>query len=234
MFQRLPLTLLVVLLTAATAACIPYQTGPNDSVPPAAEDTAPTVPTTPDVSAPSPQDLDAVVIPGERVGPVTASTSRTDLVSLYGEDRLQDAPVPMGEGFTEPGTVVDLGPDWHFSVVWRDTSQTQPLLIKDFGPGWRTPEGLGVNAPYSVVQEALGNFQLYGFAWDYGGTIVLENSQLDQYHGQLLLRVSPSLEAMDTHANAYEAVMGEELYASTNDHFSQLDLTVYEMIVYFD
>ncbi|TVP68231.1 MAG: hypothetical protein EA342_06625 [Leptolyngbya sp. LCM1.Bin17] len=234
MFQRLPFTLLVVILIAATAACVPSPTTPNDGAPPAAEDTPSTVPKLPDVSAPSSQDLEAVVRPGERVGPVTANTSRTDLVRLYGEDRLQDAPVPMGEGFTEPGTVVDLGPEWHFSVVWRDASQTQPLLIKDFGPGWRTPEGLGVNVPYSTVQDALGNFQLYGFAWDYGGTIVLEDSQLDRYHGQLLLRVYPSLEAMDTHADAYEAVMGDELYASTNHNFSQLDLSVYEMIVYFD
>ncbi|MEO1067544.1 MAG: hypothetical protein AAFW95_00235, partial [Cyanobacteria bacterium J06638_6] len=127
----------------------------------------------PDLSA---EAMDWLVVPGQRVGPITAQTSRDELAEFYGEAALADGPIPVGEGFTEPGTVVTPGPDQQFTVVWTDTSQTKPQLVRDFGPAWQTPEGLGVGVPYPTVQEALGDFGIYGFEWDYGGTVALEDS----------------------------------------------------------
>jgi hypothetical protein len=232
--RLLPFALLMVALTATTGCIVPQTTSePRD--PPAT--TEPTPPPSAEVEPPSDapdQGVTRVVIPGDRVGPVTATTSRADLVNLYGEAALEDAPIAMGEGFTEPGTIVNADSEWQFAVVWHDDSQAQPLLVKDFGPAWLTPEGLGVGVPYSTLETVLGNFQLYGFAWDYGGTVMLEDSNLDQYNGYLLLRVSPSQEAMTTHVGDYQAVMGDELFASSNAHFQPLELSVYEMVVYFD
>lgn len=190
----------------------------------------------PPVSRPDDSEsvTDTLVIPGQRVGPVTAETSRSDLVARYGEATLADGPIPMGEGTTEAGTVVTPGPDQQFSVVWADANQTQPLLVKDFGPAWQTPEGLGVGASYSAVKAALGDFSLYGFAWDYGGTVVLEGSQLDQYDGYLFLRLYPSKTSADQHSEAYQAVLGSELYASDNPNLDLLEPSIYEMVVYFD
>ncbi len=177
---------------------------------------------------------DRTVIPGQRVGPVTSETSREDLVDLYGEDKLQDQAVPMGEGTTEPGTLVDLGPDQQFSIVWRDQAQTAPLLAKDFGPAWQTPEGLGVGVPYSTVQSVLGTFKLYGFAWDYEGSLVLEGSNLDQYYGDLLLRVRPSQASAAAYPQAYQALMGDALFAGDDPNLEPLDIQVYEMTVYLN
>ncbi|PSN80607.1 hypothetical protein C8B47_05740 [filamentous cyanobacterium CCP4] len=180
------------------------------------------------------QTADTLVVPGQRVGPVTAETSRADLAARYGEAALEDASIPMGEGTTAPGTIVTPGPDRQFSVVWQDASQTRPQLIKDFGLAWQTPEGLGVGVPYSEVEAILGDFALYGFAWDYGGTVMLEDSQLEQYDGYLLLRLKPAATAIDQHAEAYQAVMGDQLFASDNPSLDQLDPSVSEMIVYFE
>lgn len=196
--------------------------------PPAAESSATATPNAPD------EDADRLVIPGERVGPVTAQTSRADLARLYGEAALSDRPVSLGEGTTELGTVVNTGTDQQFAVVWADTAQTRPRLIKDFGRIWQIPEGLGVGAPYSAVQAVLGDFDLYGFAWDYGGTIVLEDTALAQYDDALWLRLAPSDAAIAANLEAYEVTMGDGIFASSDPNLAVLDLTVYEMVVSFD
>ena len=200
---------------------------------PADSNSAPGQPPAADVAEPD-QPADTLVVPGQRVGSVTAETSRADLAARYGEAALEDAPIPMGEGTTAAGTVVTPGPDQQFAVVWQDASQTRPQLIKDFGPAWQTPEGLGVGVPYSEVEAVLGEFELYGFAWDYGGTVVLEDSQLEQYDGYLLLRLEPAATAIDQHAEDYQAVMGDQLFASDNPSLDRLDPSISEMVVYFE
>ncbi|MBE9157715.1 hypothetical protein IQ265_12900 [Nodosilinea sp. LEGE 06152] len=177
---------------------------------------------------------DTLVVPGRRVGPVTAETSRAELAARYGEAALEDASISVGEGTTAAGTVVTPGPDQQFAVVWQDVSQTRPQLIRDFGPAWQTPEGLGIGIPYSEVEAILGNFQLYGFAWDYSGTVILEGSQLDQYDGYLLLRLEPAATAIEQHPEAYQAVMGDQLFASDDPSLDRLEPSISEMIVYFD
>lgn len=214
--------------TSATTASTPLVTPtPEPSIP---EATSPV--TTGPTPAASTQDY--TVIPGQRVGPVTPTTSRQQLAALYGEATLKDGAIAMGEGFSEPGTTVDLGPERHFTVVWLDVDRSRPLLAKDFGPAWKTPEGLGVGVPYSTVQLLLGNFQLYGFAWDYGGTLSLEDSKLDQYYGNLLVRLAPSETALAQHPEAYNAVMGDVLFPSNDPNFALLELSVHEMVVYLN
>lgn len=177
---------------------------------------------------------DYIIIPGERVGPVTSVTSRDELAQLYGEERLEDQPVAMGEGTTESGTLVNLGNDQQFAIVWRDETQAQPLLAKDFGSAWQTPEGLGVGVSFATVKSVLGNFQLYGFAWDYEGSLVLEGSNLDKYYGDLLLRVRPSQKSVEAHPKEYQAVMGDSLFAGDDPNLEPLDIEVYEMTVYLN
>jgi hypothetical protein len=177
---------------------------------------------------------DYTVIPGQRVGQVTASTSRQQLAELYGEANLTDTEIQMGEGFTEPGTVVSFGNQPQFAVVWLDASRSRPLMAKDFNPDWKTPEGIGMGTPYTTLQTQLGSFQLYGFGWDYGGTLSLEGSQLDQYYGELLLRVDPSEASIEANREAFEASMGERLIPSTDPNLAQLDISVTDMMVYLN
>jgi hypothetical protein len=199
----------------------PEDTTPNGANPQDAENREPVV-------------KDYTVIPGERVGSVTSDTSRDELAEIYGEDQLEDQPIAMGEGTTEPGTLVDLGPEQQFAIVWRDETQTVPLLAKDFGPTWQTPEGLGVGVSYATVKSVLGDFQLYGFAWDYEGSLVLEGSNLDRYYGDLLLRVRPSPASVDAHPKEYQAVMGDALFSGNDPNLDALDIQVYEMTVYLN
>jgi hypothetical protein len=223
---------LLLLTLGGTVACDRATT----TAPPTPGEPAPPTVVTPDttLTPTTPRQTDYTIIPGQRVGQVTSTTSRQQLAALYGEANLKDEAIPMGEGFTEPGTLVDLGPDQQFVVVWLDAERNRPLLAKDFGSAWKTPEGLGVGVPYSQVQAVLGNFQLYGFAWDYGGTLSLEGSNLDQYYGDLLLRLDPAEEAVAEHPEAFQAVMGDRLFPSDDPNFALLDITVDEMMVYLN
>ncbi|PSB11298.1 hypothetical protein C7B76_23345 [filamentous cyanobacterium CCP2] len=140
----------------------------------------------------------------------------------------------MGEGFTEPGTVVNLEGGRQFSIIWQDEARTQPLMGLDFGPAWKTPEGLGVGASLEQLSQVLGSFQLYGFGWDYEGTLVLEGSQLHEYQGDLYLRMRPDSTAIADHPDAYEALLGDAIFASDDPNLKVLQPQVYGMEVYLN
>ena len=177
---------------------------------------------------------DYTLVPGQRVGPVTATTSRAQLAQIYGETVLRDESVPVGEGFTEPGTIVNPGSDQQFIIVWLDQQRRRPLLAKGFGPAWKTPEGIGLGMAYGDLQQVLGRFQVYGFEWDYGGCVSLQGSHLETYYGELILRLEASRSAIAQHPQAYQAVMGDRLFPSDDPNLAVLDLTVTSMLVYLN
>lgn len=175
--------------------------------------------------------FETTLIPGERVGPLTHEMSRQELADQVGEAQLTDTEVYVGEGFMEPGTQVDLGNGYSFSVIWADAARTRPREVRDLSAKWQTPEGIGMGTSFAMLQEVIGPFELFGFAWDYGGTILLEDTQLSEYAGLLTLRVTPSLNSAQTAAADYAQVTGDRTFSSTNPHLQPLDIEVYDMIV---
>lgn len=174
---------------------------------------------------------DATMIPGERFGPVTENTTRQDLATQFGAANLEDQEISMGEGETEFGTVVNLGPDRSFTVIWGNAERTEAAVVMNPGPAWRTPEGIGVGTSFAELQQKLGPFKFYGFDWDYGGTVLLEDTQLRDYSGMLIMRLSMDEAARTQSAADYQALLGDELYESSNPHAQKLNLTVGELLV---
>lgn len=205
---------------------------PDDTAPQTAD---PTTAAADDHSPVADQLSDTTIVPGDRVGPITSDTSRADLTDLFGEAALEDTEVAVGEGFTESGTVVAADSDHTFAVIWVDDSHSEPATVKDFGPAWQTPEGIGIGTSFAELREILGPFELYGFGWDYGGTLVLEGSNLGDYYGSLILRVQPSdPDLFQQQGDAFRALQGDKLLSSTDPFLSDLDLVVDEMIVYIN
>jgi hypothetical protein len=147
---------------------------------------------------------------------------------------LADVAVPAGEGTTEPGTRVDLGPEQSFSVVWVDDTQTRPWLVKDFGSAWRTPEGIGLGITFAELQAVLGPFSFYGFGWDYGGTVVLADTTLAGDDGLLIIRLQPDIDGNTAPSGPLQAVMGDRTFSSETVNLTNLGVTVGEMIVYLN
>ncbi|HAA30095.1 MAG TPA: hypothetical protein DCE56_23435 [Cyanobacteria bacterium UBA8553] len=174
---------------------------------------------------------DTLVIPGERVGTVTRSTTRQDLVKQFGKARLSDQSVHIGEGSTQPGTRVDLDQERSFTVIWSDNTRTKPVEVRNLGSAWQTPQGIRVGTPLNQLQQKLGTFQFFGFAWDYGGTVALEGTKLAQYQKTLVLRLATAPNAPQRAPNDYHAVIGDRKFSSTNPRLKSLGVKVGEMIV---
>ncbi|MFB2937386.1 hypothetical protein ACE1B6_19235 [Aerosakkonemataceae cyanobacterium BLCC-F154] len=178
---------------------------------------------------------DTLVIPGERVGPITKNTTRQELTKLFGASRLQDKKIFGPEGIGQfPATRVNLGKERSFTIVWADEKRIKPATIRDFGSAWKTPEGIGVGTSLEELTKKIGEFKLYGLAWDYSGTIVLENTKLSDYQGKLILQVAPTPDAAEKHPRQYQAVMGDRTFSSSNPNWQPLEIKVQQMIVYLD
>ncbi|MEO1145452.1 MAG: hypothetical protein AAFY26_07630 [Cyanobacteria bacterium J06638_22] len=176
--------------------------------------------------------IDLTVIPGERVGAIDASTSRTELAELYGEENLTDADIPVGEGFVEAGTALDMGEGRSLNLIWNDETRTQPLEARDLGEAWKLPEGIGVGTTLGELEEILGLFELTGFGWDYGGTVFFEGTPLAEYDGLVWVRLSPPDGRLADSPGTFEAVMGDRMIPSDDPNLDALDLSVVDMGVY--
>lgn len=225
--------------------CVENSTGtaPDSTSPvvqgesPASDPNAASLPDTTAATDPNPADpatdpaIDTTIVPGERVGLITAETRYGDLVEWYGAEALSNENVYIGEGFSEPGTRIDLGAERSLSIIWTNPERTGVAEVRRLGSAWQTPEGIHIGMSFEELKDVLGEFQMYGFGWDYGGTVSLTDSNLATYDGMLILRLLPDPTKQES--DAYGAVLGDELYESSNPNFAQLDMTIDEMIVYF-
>lgn len=174
------------------------------------------------------------IIPGQRVGEVTAKTTRNDLVKIYGAARLSDRIIHGPEGIGRFHTTrVNMG-ERSFTVVWSNARKNELLDVREFGTAWKTPEGIGVGSSLADLQKHLGEFQLMGLGWDYGGTVLFEKTKLAKYDGKLILRVEAAANAYDRYPEDYQAVSGDQTLSSSNPHWKPLDIRVRQMIVSLD
>ncbi|MEH2123605.1 hypothetical protein [Nostoc sp.] len=175
---------------------------------------------------------DTLIVPGERVGPITRTTTKQDLVKLFGASRLVDKTISGAEGIGNfAATQLNLNQGRSLLVIWSDNTRTKPLDVRNLGSAWKTREGIGVGTPLSELRNKLGNFKLYGLAWDYGGTILLDSSKLSRYQGKVILRVDAAPNGYKKFPNDYQAVSGDSTFSSTNPHWKPLGITLTEVIV---
>ncbi|AFY35995.1 hypothetical protein [Calothrix sp. PCC 7507] len=175
---------------------------------------------------------DTLIVPGERVGPMTRKTTKQNLIKLFGASRLVDKTISGAEGIGSfAATQVNLGRDRSFLVVWSDRTRTKPVDVRNIGSAWKTSEGIGVGTTFSQLRQKLGNFKLYGLAWDYGGTILLDSSRLSRYHGKLILQVDAAPDAYKKFPKEYQAVSGDSTFSATNPNWKPLGMRVSQIIV---
>ncbi|MBW4561714.1 MAG: hypothetical protein KME32_11270 [Mojavia pulchra JT2-VF2] len=175
---------------------------------------------------------DNLIIPGERVGPVTRKTTKQDLVKLFGASCLVDKSISGPEGMGSfAATQVNLGKERSFLVVWSDNTRTKPLDVRNLGSAWKTPEGISVGTSLSELRKKLGNFQLAGLGWDFSGHIFLNTSRLSRYHGKLYLMVDAAPNAYENYPKDYQAVSGDGTFSSSNPHWKPLGIRLAEITV---
>lgn len=173
-----------------------------------------------------------LVIPGKRVGPITNKTTRSDLVTLFGESRLEDTVIYVAEGTMRiPITKVNLGPRRSFSVGWLNDTRNKIRWVQDFGSEWQTRQGIAMGTSLTQLRSILGEFKLNGLGWDYGGYIDLRGTKLQKYQRKLRLRVDATPNAAEKFPRQMQNVSGDRVLSSTNPNWKNLDVRLVDMIV---
>lgn len=118
---------------------------------------------------------DWTIVPGKRLGPIVAATSRADLERLFGKSNVEDKPVDTGEG-PEPATVVFGGdPSAALALLWRDNRVNRVLVCykSQFGPcKWHTGSGISLGTTVARLETLNGHaFVAEPWGSDVGGNI---------------------------------------------------------------
>jgi hypothetical protein len=115
------------------------------------------------------------IVPGERLGPVTAATTRADVPRLFPGAPAKDDEIELAEGVLEPATqVADL------AIVWSGKSaDAHPSRIficrgrRRSSCQWRTTDGITLGVRLDRLEQLNGRpFSISGFGFDYGGNVL--------------------------------------------------------------
>jgi hypothetical protein len=181
------------------------------------------------------QKNDWLIVPGQRVGPITASTTRADLDTLFGKENVRDSSFDSSD-VPEAATVV-LGNDTSaaLAVTW-DKERASNIHIcfgTQSGPcRWRTASGIRIGLPLMELQKLNGkSFQMAGYGFDGQGSVTSwRHGALEEDPaacGHLVVRLSPAAEVEGRSMSKQESIalkqlQGDKPYSSST--LSLLDL----------
>ncbi|AKD54486.1 hypothetical protein [Spirosoma radiotolerans] len=192
---------------------------------------------------------DFLIIPGERVGPIKATTSEADLLRLLGPAVVTAGDTIYGaEGTELIGTTLYKDTSDEVQIIYTDEKRTAPetvlicpklfddegLPIKNLPPThWVTTDGLRIGTTLTELESRNGKpFKLWGFAWDYGGQVSnWQGGKLAQLSEKtfLSLTLGPPASRTPAQEKAYNELMGDSEFLSSNKAMKALNPTVVKL-----
>jgi len=185
------------------------------------------------------QRIDWLIVPGLRVGPITASTTRAELDTLFGKENVRDGGFDSSD-LPEAATVV-FGNDTSaaLAVTW-DKEHASNIHIcsgTESGPcRWRTASGIRIGLPLMELQKLNGKpFQLMGFGFEGQGTVTSwRHGALEEDAtacGHLVVRLSPAAEVdgrsmSKQESSSLKALQGDKPYSSASLSLLELNPVV--------
>jgi len=159
-----------------------------------------------------------------------------ELVRRYGAANVADGRVSVGEGESEPGTLIfDSDSLRRASIIWKDSVARRGLAsirVSGSRTRWQTPQGLTLGQSLKTVERLNGRrFRLMGFDWDYSGTTeswlggTLAKAEVAGC--TLYARLDPDQEHVDLPLLAQ--VAGEREFSSGHPAMQASEARVYEM-----
>jgi hypothetical protein len=138
---------------------------------------------------------DNLIVPGTRVGLVTANTTESELKVALKPGEYKRALIDVGEGYCRHGSVLYPGTEKEISIVWKSEGQDVDCMpesaslqtlededsyanpayakIDNKGLAWHTQEGIKTGLTVAELQKINGRFFTFsGFGWDYGGRVL--------------------------------------------------------------
>jgi hypothetical protein len=189
---------------------------------------------------------DWLMVPGSRVGPITAATSHADLIDLFSAANVVDEQVAISDGGPEPGTVVFKNrPYDSLVIVWTPEHKIAAIVSCAFQAPepkschWHTREGISFGTTLKTIERLNGGvFELVGFAFDYGGTITSwKGGRLAPLTATSCGQVVVRLEAHPqdpSQKRVYEQFTGDKPFLSSMPGMQALNPRVESLEVAFD
>jgi hypothetical protein len=179
--------------------------------------------------------LDTLIVPGKRVGAITAKSTFADLVKIYGKQRLSSKKFYGAEGQVElPATLITLGQNRSLTVVWKDAKKLTPFQVIIDDPTWKTSEGIGVGTSLSKLRQILGEFKITGLGWDYGNQVVNLSPAMRARYTGLSIAVDADRAAVKQFPADLRAVSGDGVTPAASDpHWKSLKMRVSHLTISF-
>lgn len=181
------------------------------------------------------------IVPGVKAGAITARTSEADLRRIYGSRNVLSEPVGIGEGETVPGAVIyPNDPQRRLEIVWKSGKEKKMVDYVQFSGRkslWKISNGVTLGTRLKTLEKINGRgFSLYGFGWDYAGTVVSwKGGKLSRSFGNggklVTLLLSPENVISKTLEKDYEAMLGDGEFSSKHKSMQRLNPEVYMAIV---
>jgi hypothetical protein len=169
-------------------------------------------------------------------GPFARDADERRLAQVFGAANVERADIPVGEGNTEPGTVIFAkDPARRIDILWHEAYARPNVVIIRNGSTWPVAIA-GLDKPVSngatlAEIEAMNGkpFTLTGFGWDLGGySNGWDGGRLDKPVGgcNLSLRFDP---ASDAPGDTLDKVNGDVEFLSTDSAVRQTRPVVIEI-----
>ena len=177
--------------------------------------------------------IDRIIIPNERVGLITSSTTKSALNKLYDKGNIREYVVFSYEGFDIKGTEVifDNTAD-NITIEWNDGNLTPKIIrIKNPNSNWKTKEGVGIGSTIKEVEKANGKpFTIYGYEIDAYLAGTVKNWNSGNLQGlNLQFKITKEIPG-----EVYMKIMGDRGILSNNPLLEKAGLQVENITVGFN
>jgi hypothetical protein len=194
------------------------------------------------------QENDWLIVPGKRIGPITAAATRADIARIFGAKNLEEDEIQTSDMASEVGTKVFWDqPEIALAIFWMsDAADAHIRRVRVCAtqelPGkcrWHTAEGITLGTSLKELERLNGHaFQLNGFDWGFGGLITSWSGgrlqKLAASCGTVNLRVDPPPgNASDERARLLDDLDGDEDFASSHASMQALNPVIDFMSVSF-
>jgi hypothetical protein len=172
------------------------------------------------------------IIPGTRVGAITAKTTLAGLERLYGKSNVREKKIDVGEGEQAPGAVVfPDDPARRLEIVWKEGGKTPAAVrVRGTRSRWKTPQGITLGTSLKELEKLNGKpFRLYGFSWDYGGLVESwQKGKLAGLEAKMSLILSQG-EKTGVSDQEYQKVLGDTPFSSGHPVMQKMNPRVTEV-----
>lgn len=105
----------------------------------------------------TPDAADNTVVPGKRVGAITAHSSLSVLRALYGKANIGPKMQTQPSGDTSPGARLFAGTDRQLDLVWDEEAREKRVVeVRIIGSAWVLENGLKTGLPLGEAEKMIG------------------------------------------------------------------------------